>query len=98
MTETLHDGNGNAVSGLVFSVLFAMISIEAKQFQIVQHVDRSLVLRIVLVDGPALSEKGDRSFRDWVAKYLPNTPFTIEIVDEIPLTAAGKRKLVIVES
>ena len=98
VTETLHDGNGNAVSGLVFSVLFAMIGIEATHFQIVQRVDRSLVLRLVLAEGPALSPKGDRSVRDWVAKYLPGVPMTLEIVDEIPLTAAGKRKLVIVES
>jgi phenylacetate-CoA ligase len=98
VTETLHDGHGNAVSGLVFNILFALISVEAKQFQIVQHVDRSIVLRLVLVDGPTLSAKADRAFREWVAKYLPGAPFSIKIVDEIPLTAAGKRKLVIVES
>jgi phenylacetate-CoA ligase len=98
VTETLHDGQGNPVSGLVFSILFALISVEAKQFQIVQHVDRSIVLRLVLASGPTLSAQADRAFRVWVAKYLPGAPFTIEIVDEIPLTAAGKRKLVIVES
>ena len=47
MTETLYDGNGNAVSGLVFSILFALIGIETKQFQIVQHVDQRM-LRLVL--------------------------------------------------
>ena len=97
-TETMHDGNGNAVSGLAFSILFALISIETKQFQVVQKADRSLIVRVVLVSGTALSAKGERSVRDWVGKYLPGVPLAIEVVDEITLTAAGKRKLVIVET
>jgi phenylacetate-CoA ligase len=98
ITETMHDGTGKPVSGLLFSILFAMIGIEAKQFQVIQNKDRSLTVRLVLVHGAALSKQGDKSVRDWVAKYIPAVPLTIEIVDEIPLTAAGKRKLVIVET
>ena len=98
VTETLHDGRGNPVSGLVFNILFALISPETKQFQIVQRADRSIVMRVVLLQGTALSSKAERALRDWVAKYLPGVAFSTDVVDEIPLTAAGKRKVVIVES
>ncbi|CAN5316292.1 N/A [soil metagenome] len=97
VTETMHDGHGNAVSGMVFNVLFALLAYETKKFQVLQRVDRSIVLKIVLVQGTALSKSVDRALRDWVAKYLPGVAFAIELVDEIPLTAAGKRKVVIVE-
>lgn len=97
VTETMHDGNGDAVSGMMFNVLFALLAYETKKFQVVQRADRSVVLKIVLVKGPALSKSVDTSLRDWVVKYLPGVAFTIELVDEIPLTAAGKRKVVIVE-
>jgi hypothetical protein len=35
--------------------------------------------------------------RDYVEKYLPGVPVTIEVVRDIPLTAAGKRHPVVVE-
>ena len=97
VAETLHDGRGNPVSGLVFSILFALISSEAQQFQVVQHADRRITLKVVLDGRPALAAPIERALRDWVAKYLPGVPFAIEAVPAIPLTAAGKRKIVVVE-
>jgi phenylacetate-CoA ligase len=97
VTETLHDAAGNPVGGLVFNILFGVIGEHAHSFQVVQRADRSVVLKIVPMQGdklPALPEQQTRAF---AAKYLPGTPFAIEYVQDIPLTAAGKRKIVIVE-
>ncbi|MEO6777156.1 MAG: hypothetical protein ABI467_29780 [Kofleriaceae bacterium] len=95
ITETLSDGAGNPVSGLVFSILFALLDAETSHFQVVQHVDRSLTLKIV---GPSpLSAAAERSVREFSTKYLPGAPLAIERVTEIPLTAAGKRTIVVVE-
>jgi acyl-coenzyme A synthetase/AMP-(fatty) acid ligase len=52
---------------------------------------------VITADGPALKEETQKALRDWVAKYLPAIPFAIDHVAEIPLTAAGKRKIVVIE-
>ncbi|HET9625573.1 MAG TPA: hypothetical protein VFP84_29605 [Kofleriaceae bacterium] len=97
VTETLHDGYGNAVGGLVFNVLIGVLDHVARNFQVVQKVDRSVVMRVVPNVGDRLPERELRAIHDFAAKYLPATPFHIEYVDKIPLTRAGKRKIVIVE-
>src|SRR3569623_1237296 len=97
VAETMYDGHGNPVSGLVFSVLFALLGNETRQFQIVQHVDKRITLKVIPADAPALKDATQKALRDWVAKYLPGIPFQIEHVAEIPLTAAGKRKIVVIE-
>jgi phenylacetate-CoA ligase len=97
VTETLHDGAGNAVGGLVFNILFAAIGGVARNFQVVQRLDRSLVLKVVPMTGPGLPERETQILRDYIARYVPGVPLTIEAVDEIPLTPAGKRRVVVVE-
>ncbi|HEY0192037.1 MAG TPA: hypothetical protein VGC42_13045 [Kofleriaceae bacterium] len=97
VTETLHDGRGNAVGGLVFNVLIGVLDHVARNFQIVQKADRSVIMRVVPNLGDRLPERELRAVHDFAAKYLPGTPFRVEYVDKIPLTAAGKRKVVIVE-
>ncbi len=97
ITETLRDGRGNPVSGLVFSILFALISSEAKQFQVVQRLDGTVQLKLVLGRGTVVTPATDKAVHDFAAKYLPGVPLVIELVDEIPLTAAGKRRVVVVE-
>jgi phenylacetate-CoA ligase len=96
-TETLRDGRGNAVGGLVFNILFGVMDQVAKQFQVVQRVDGSVVMRVVPQIGDALPEPNTRAIHAFAAKYLPGAPFAIEYVSDIPLSAAGKRKVVIVE-
>jgi phenylacetate-coenzyme A ligase PaaK-like adenylate-forming protein len=98
ITETLHDGFGNAVGGMVFNVLFGVMDHVARSFQVVQKLDGSVVMRVVPNGGDRLPDKEHRAVHAFAAKYLRGTRFTVEYVDEIPLTAAGKRKVVVVEN
>jgi phenylacetate-CoA ligase len=96
-TETLRDGRGNAVGGLVFNILFGVMDQVAKKFQVVQRLDGSVVMKVVPEAGPRLPDENRRAIHAFADKYLPGAPFAIEYVEDIPLTAAGKRKVVVVE-
>lgn len=95
--ETLRDGRGNAVGGLVFNILFGVMDQVAKKFQVIQRLDGSVVMKVVPTTGPKLPDASSRAIHAFADKYLPGTPFAIEYVEDIPLTAAGKRKVVVVE-
>jgi phenylacetate-CoA ligase len=97
VAETMRDGRGNAVGGLVFNILFGVLEHVAEKFQVVQRLDGSVVMKVVAVGGGQLPEPAARSLHDFAAKYLPGAPFAIEYVADIPLTSAGKRKVVVVE-
>ncbi|MBL9019598.1 MAG: phenylacetate--CoA ligase family protein [Myxococcales bacterium] len=97
VTETMRDGHGNPVNGLVFNILFGVMSHVALKFQVIQRLDGSVVMKIVPNGGDQLPEKEARAIHDFAQKYLPKTRFEIQYVDDIPLTAAGKRKVVVVE-
>jgi phenylacetate-CoA ligase len=96
-TETLRDGRGNAVGGLVFNILFGVMDQVAKKFQVIQKPDGSVVMKVVPTLGDTLPEANSRAIHQFAQKYLPEAPFAIEYVNDIPLTAAGKRKVVVVE-
>lgn len=97
VTETLRDGHGNPVGGLVFNILFGVLNHVALKFQVIQRLDGSVVMKVVPNGGDKLPEQAYGKIQDFAAKYLPATPFAVEYVDDIPLTAAGKRKVVVVE-
>ncbi len=97
-TETMYDGTGRPVGGLVFNILFSSIGHVARSFQVVQRADRSVVFKVVPYEGRRLPAKEEQILRAHAAHYLPGAPFEIDVVDDIPLTAAGKRRVVVVEA
>jgi phenylacetate-CoA ligase len=97
VTETLRDGHGRPVGGLVFNILFGVLDHVARAFQVVQRLDGSVVMKVVPNRGDRLPDKARQAIADFASKYLPGAPFEIEYVSAIPLTAAGKRKVVVVE-
>lgn len=97
VTETLADGAGRPVGGLVFNILFGVIGHVARNFQVTQRADRSIVFKIVPNEGERIPEREERILRGHAEKYLPGAPFAIEFVKDIPLSPSGKRRVVVVE-
>ncbi|WP_394828730.1 phenylacetate--CoA ligase family protein [Pendulispora albinea] len=94
--DLLRGADGTFVSGLAFHILFTGLANAARQFQVVQHPDRSVTLRIVPGDG--LNDGSLEDIRRGCAKLLKELPLKIEMAPEIPLTKEGKRRTVIVEA
>ncbi len=97
VTDTMRDGHGNPVNGLVFNILFGVLGHVALKFQVIQRADSSIVMKVVPNGTEELPEAAVRQIHDFATKYLPGAHFAIEYVDDIPLSAAGKRKVVVVE-
>jgi phenylacetate-CoA ligase len=93
--DTLRDGHGNRVGGLVFNLIFSVLAATVRQFQAVQHKDRSITLRLIPTD--KLDDTARAHIRHNIAKYLPGIDVKIETVTDIPVSASGKRQVVIVE-
>lgn len=94
--DTLRDAEGSAVTGLVFNVLFTALASAVRQFQVVQHKDRSVTLRVV--PGEAFNEAVLEETRRECRRFLKGVEVRIEKVQEIALTAAGKHRVSIVET
>ncbi len=97
VTETMYDGKGRAVGGLVFNILFSTIGHVARSFQVHQREDGHVVFKVVPYHGAALPTREEQLLRGHAERYLPGAPFSIEIVDNIPLSPAGKRRVVVCE-
>ena len=97
VTDTMRDGDGNAVEGILFNILFLTVCKHTRQFQVVQRADGVIKLKVVpAVPGP-LHPDAERIIREFVMKHVRGVPFEIEIVTDIPLSRAGKLHRVIVE-
>lgn len=94
VTETLVDGDGGKVAGLLFIVAMVGLGQSCEAFQVVQHHDRSVTVR---VSGNHLAAEAEARLRARVTPYLRGLPLRIERVDELPLDPSGKRRPVIVE-
>ena len=97
VTETMYDGQGRAVGGLVFNILFSTIGHVARSFQVHQREDGSVIFKVVPYQAGGLPTREEQLLRAHAERYLPGAPFSIEIVDNIPLSAAGKRRVVVCE-
>lgn len=98
VSDTLHDGRGNPVNGLIFSILFVSLTEEAREFQIVQRKTGDIAIRVVmLTPGARVTPALDKISDTFLQKYLPGIRYTWDYVDAITAGAAGKRHIVMVE-
>jgi phenylacetate-CoA ligase len=99
VTETLRDGAGTRVSGLLFSVVFSIPTVAAtfKQFQAVQRKDGGITLKVVPAKAGRVDESVLEPIRASCREQLKGIEVSTLIVPEIPLSKGGKRQLVVVE-
>jgi phenylacetate-CoA ligase len=96
VSETLRDGKGAAVSGIALSYAFYEVSSAVRQFQVVQHRDRSVTIR--LVPAEQLPAAVLAHIRGNAQRLLAGIDVQVEVVRDLPRSPAGKHQLVVVES
>jgi phenylacetate-CoA ligase len=94
--DTLVDGYGGQVHGMIFPVLMLPLAEAVQQYQAVQHKDRSLTVRIVPT--PKFDERARRLILESLERTVRGIPIAVELTDNIPCSASGKRRPVIVEA
>lgn len=95
-TDTLTDGEGGRVSGLLINVCMVPVAAAVAQFQCIQHKDRSITLKLVTTS--SFTDETKRQVQENLSARIRGVPITIEVVQEIPAAASGKRRPVIVET
>jgi phenylacetate-CoA ligase len=95
VSEMLRDGNGAAVSGIALSFVVQNVSDRVRQFQAVQHKDRSVTISVVPVH--ELSRDALDEIRRHGQQLLTGIDVAVRIVPELPRSPAGKHHLVVVE-
>lgn len=94
VTETLTHASGGRVNGLLFSSLVLAVGERLSAFQVIQHKDRSITLKVV---PNGMTEDDETGLIRDVHKYVGELPVRVERLPSLPLEASGKRRLVIVE-
>lgn len=96
--ENLRDAAGQPVGGTFFAVLFLYLVDHCLSYQVVQHADDHLTVRVVPIAGPGKLPAAQHQFiHDFCARYVPGLPVVVEELADIPPGPAGKRRLVVVE-
>ncbi|HTM44361.1 MAG TPA: hypothetical protein VL137_05370 [Polyangiaceae bacterium] len=95
-TDTLHDGAGHPVSGMLFNVFFVPLAHKVKGFQVVQRRDGAIDLRIVPTS--AFDDSVLELLRRHCAQFIPGVPLRTEIVAQLTVEPGGKLKVVTVEN
>jgi phenylacetate-CoA ligase len=95
VSETLRDASGAAVCGVAFGNLFYDVSSAVQQFQVIQHRDTSVTIR--LVQAEELPRSALAQIRANASRMLAGIAVRVEIVHELPRSPAGKHHLVVVE-
>jgi phenylacetate-CoA ligase len=95
ISETLRDGNGAAVSGIALSFVVQGVSHAVRQFQAVQHKDRSVTISVVPVQ--ELSAAAIDEIRSHGEQLLAGVSVAVRVVPDLPRSPAGKHHLVVVE-
>jgi phenylacetate-CoA ligase len=95
VSELLRDGNGAAVSGTALGFLFEDVSLAVRQFQAVQHADRSVTIRMALAE--ELPRSALARIQEHGERLLAGLPVRIDVVPELARNPAGKHHLVVVE-
>lgn len=93
--DTLIDGHGGQVHGMIFPVLMLPLAEAVQQYQAIQHKDRSLTVKIVPT--PKFDEFARRLIMESLERTIRGIPIAVELTDHIPASASGKRRPVIVE-
>jgi phenylacetate-CoA ligase len=95
--DTLLDKEGKAIPGIVFHVMFSDSRKElVSQFQAVQHKDRAITFKVVR--GQDWNRDAFDAVLARIDGYLRGAPLKVEMVDDIPAMANGKRKTIVVET
>jgi phenylacetate-CoA ligase len=95
VSETLRDADGAAVSGIAMSFAIQDVSSAVRQFQVVQHRDGSVTIKLVQLE--ELSAAALAHVHKCAQRLLAGVQIRVEVVPDLPRSAAGKHHLVVVE-
>ncbi len=92
VTEALVSSEGRPVSGLLVEIATASLGADLRAYQLVQHKDRTVTVRL---EGNPPPEVGER-MKSVISPYL-GVPISVEHVPTIPVDPSGKRRLIVIE-
>jgi phenylacetate-CoA ligase len=96
VVETLLGPSGQRISSTLFEqIMMNTIGAALKQFQIVQHADRSITLRIV--PAKELEDDGVAALIQHCREMVPGLSVSLSLVDSLPPDKTGKKRVVLVE-
>ncbi len=95
ITDVLIDGEGARIAGTTFLIMFVALAEAVRRYQVVQHRDRSITLRLVLAR--PLSDSDRAHITRTVTTYCKGLPVRIDEVREIPTSASGKQPIIVAE-